>query len=502
MKKSDGNPVLKIICAAAVLFCSVSCAQKKASADVLRMNISSEPDSFMPWKSSAADTKAILYNIFEGLTMFDTSGAIQPCLAERYSVSPDGLKYVFNIRTDVYFHNGKKLTGADVLYTYKNLAGLDGLAPKSDEMQIIKNAYLEDDYTFAVELKHPSASFLTFAIQPVLQEGYDKNETAPVGTGSYQFSEYSIHQKVVLTKNDAYWNKEKQPHIKTIELYIMSDEAALLSALQSGQLDIAQLLNGANAKALSKKFDFISYPQNMVQILAMNNGREPFTDWRVRKAVSLAIDKHEIIEGALNGLGTELYSNFSPVLKTFYNDELSDINPHDIKKAAALLKEAGYENGFQFTLTVPSNYTAHVDTAQIIAKQLEKIGITAKIEETEWASWLSDVYSDKKYDATVIAFGGKLEPNEILKRYVSTYSKNFVGFKNSGFDECFSKALVELDEEKRISLYKQCQKILAEECPCVFISDPNNCILKNKNAQGFEYYPVTFYDFSKMYFAE
>ncbi|MBP5402850.1 MAG: hypothetical protein J6Y36_06800 [Treponema sp.] len=496
MKKN----LFKIIACSIIALSALSCTPGNSSNDVLRINLPSEPDSFFPWKNSAADTKAILYNIFEGLMTFDKDGKIKPCLAKEYSVSVDGLIYSFTIRDDVYFHNGQKLTTEDVLYTYQNLAGINGYEPKSDELQIIKNAWTKDDNIFEVELKKPSASFLTFAISPILQKGYEENEKQPVGTGPYKFAEYSIHQRVVLEKNEAYWNTEKKPAIKRIELYIISDEASCLSALQSDQLDAVQMVMAGNAKTLSKEFNMIMYPQNMVQIFAMNNSVKPFDDPRVRKAICLAINKKEIIEGAMDGAGTELYSNFSPVLNIFYNDRLEKINPYDIKKAKKLLKEAGYENGFNIKITVPANYSVHVDTAQIIAKQLEKIGITCQINGIEWTTWLSDVYTNRQYETTVIAFGGKLEPNDILKRYTSSYKKNFVCFYNSEFDRNFNDALTELDEAKRIEMYKECQKILAEDCPCAFISDPNNTVLLKKNLKGFTYYPISYYDFSSMYF--
>lgn len=492
--------LFKIITALILISFFTSCGKQKRTNDVVRMNLSSEPDSFFPWKSSAADTKAILFNIYEGLMTFDSRGAIKLCLAKNVAVDKTGLEYTFTIRDDVYFHNGKKLTGEDVLYTYENLAGLNGNTPKSDEMQIIKNAYLKDEHTFIVELKSPSASFLTFAIQPILQKGYDDNENLPVGTGPYKFASYEIHQKITLEKNENYWNTQREGKIKTIELYVISDEASCISAIQSDQLDIAQMLMSGNAKTLSNKFNLVMYPQNMVQIFAMNNAIEPFNNPKVRKAICLAINRDEIISGAMDNAGTPLYSNFSPILNVFYNDKLTQVNQFNIEKAKELLKEAGYEKGFDLTITVPSNYAVHVDTAQIIAGQLEKINIRCKINGIEWTTWLSDVYSNRKYETTVIAFGGKLEPNDILKRYVSTYKRNFVGFKNEQFDDYFTQALTELNEAKRIELYKECQRILAEECPCAFICDPNNTLLIKKNLKGFTYYPISFYDFSSLYF--
>lgn len=482
--------------------CFFSCSNEQKKRDTIRMNISSEPDSFFPWKAASADTKAILYNIFEGLTSFDETGKIIPCLAESYSISDDGLLYKFNLRKNVRFHNDKQFTSEDVIYTYKNLAGLDGLTARSDEMQIIKRISATSDYSVEVELKSPSASFLTFANAPILQADYDDNEANPIGTGPYKFVQYVIHQKVVLTANENYWDKENFPSIKNVELYVISDEASCLSSLASKQIDIAQMITATNANALKDKYEVISYPQNMVQIFAMNNALKPFDDMRVRRAVCLAVNKHEIIEGAFDGMATELYSNFSPVLKNFYNSELTSVNRYDVEQAKALLKEAGYENGFEITITVPSNYTPHVDSAVIIKSQLEKIGITAKIQSIEWASWLSDVYSNKKYETTVIAFGGKLEPNDILKRYVSTYKKNFVNFNNKEYDSIFTKALTETNEALRISQYKKCQSILSDECPCCFICDPNNVVLLQDYVKGFSYYPVVRYNFSKMYFED
>lgn len=482
----------------ALTLLALSCSTKKTDTDVLRMNICSEPDNFFFWKSSAADTKAILYNICEGLVTFDKDGKIIPCLAENFVISEDGLGYIFTLRNDVYFHNGKKLTSEDVIYTYENLAGLNGNTPKSDEMQIVKKITEIAPNTLLVQLKNPSASFLSFAIQPILQAGYDDNENHPVGTGPYKFVEYSIHQKVVLEKNENYWNKKRMPKINRIELFVISDEAAAISALQSGQLDIAQMINASNAKALKSQFDMITYPQNMVQIFAMNNAVKPFDDFKVRKAICLAVNKDEIIEGAMDGAATKLYSNFSPVLGFYYNDKLEKINEYDIKKAKDLLKEAGYENGFEFTVKVPSNYTVHVDTATIIQAQLAKIGVKMNIETIEWTTWLSDVYTNRQYEATVIAFGGKLEPNDILKRYTTTYKKNFVNFSDEQFDKDFTEALTETDDTKRADLYKNCQKILSEKCPCAFICDPNNTLLKKKNIKGFTYYPISYYDFASL----
>ena len=357
-----------------------------------------------------------------------------------------------------------------------------------------------DSHTFIVKTKVPMGGFLALNICPILPVGYTNHAEHPVGTGAYKFVEYQLHQKVVLEKNENYWNKENEPKIARIEIYVMSDENAILSALQSKQLDVGQMLSADNAKALAEKFQIFSAPQNMVQILGLNNSVKPLDNILVRQAISMAINKDEIIEGAMGGCGTKLYSNFSPLLGTYYNDRLSDVYKNDINQAKSLLASAGYGNGFELEITVPGNYRIHVDTAQIIAKQLEKIGVRCKIKTVEWTTWLDQVYTKFDYQATVIAFAGKLDPAEVLRRYYSSYKRNFTRYNNPVFDETFDKAERETDISKRIKYYKYCQELLTKSAPAVFISDPNNTLLLRKDVRGFEIYPVLFYNFSKIYF--
>ena len=494
---------MKRIVFALALFSSfffMSCIGKN-SKEVLRINVSSEPDSFFPWESAAADTAAIYYNIFDGLLSFDEKGALHPALAESYEISDDKLTYTFHLRQGVKFHNGADFSSADCIYTYENLAGLNGNSVKSDSMaRDVDSISAPDSHTFIVKTKVPMGGFLALNICPILPVGYTNHAEHPVGTGAYKFVEYQLHQKVVLEKNENYWNKENEPKIARIEIYVMSDENAILSALQSKQLDVGQMLSADNAKALAEKFQVFSAPQNMVQILGLNNSVKPLDNILVRQAISMAINKDEIIEGAMGGYGTKLYSNFSPLLGTYYNDRLSDVYKNDINQAKSLLASAGYGNGFELEITVPGNYRIHVDTAQIIAKQLEQIGVRCKIKTVEWTTWLDQVYTKFDYQATVIAFAGKLEPAEVLRRYYSSYKRNFTRYNNPVYDETFDKAERETDISKRIKYYKYCQELLTKSAPAVFISDPNNTLLLRKDVRGFETYPVLFYNFSKIYF--
>lgn len=280
----------------------------------------------------------------------------------------------------------------------------------------------------------------------------------------------------------------------------MGDDSAVLTALQSGQLD-AGIVYADSADYLSGDFTINSSPQNMVQLFALNNSVEPFDDVRVRQAFEYAINKDQIIDGVFAGYATELYSNFSPVMSYFYNDELSDVYTYDVEKAKELMAEAGYEDGFDITITVPSNYQKHVDTAQVIAQQLKEINVNATIEPVEWGQWLEQVYTNAEYETTIVGLTGKLDPNDILGRYVSDYGKNFMKYSNPDYDKLIEEAKTASDEE-RVELFKECQKVLTEDAAAVWICDPNAIAVTRSDLKGYTFYPVSFIDLSKLYYEE
>ena len=208
-----------------------------------------------------------------------------------------------------------------------------------------------------------------------------------------------------------------------------------------------------------------------------------------------------IIDGVFAGYATELYSNFSPVMSYFYNDELEDVYTYDVDKAKELMAEAGYEDGFDITITVPSNYQKHIDTAQVIAQQLKQINVNATIEPVEWGQWLEQVYTNADYQTTVVGLTGKLDPNDILGRYVSDYAKNFMKYNNPDYDKLIEEAKTASDEE-RVELFKECQKMLTDDAAAVWICDPNAIAVTRSDLKGYTFYPVSFIDLSKLYYEE
>lgn len=485
---------------------TVGCGKGGETASVktetLKIAVSSEPDNLNPMLSAASDTGGIMMNVYEGLLTCDTDGNFQPCLAESYEIEDEGLTYRFSLKKGIKFHDGKELSAEDVKYTYETLAGLNGEAPLNQTLaDVLEAVETPDEYTVCLKLKQVDAGFLCKCILSVQEKGYDQDGTKPIGTGPYKFKEYIQGQKLVMEKNADYQTVESRiPEVEKVEFRIMTDKNAVLMALKSGDLDIA-MVDPANADVLGDKFEIIEGLQNKVQLMALNNEVEPFNDERVRQAINYAVNKEEIINTVSKGHGQQLESFLSPRMKFYYNENLQGYETN-VEKAKELLAEAGYPNGFQMTITVPSNYQNHVDAAQIIKSQLEKAGIQAEIQLVEWAQWLDQVYSKAEYEASIVGHSGKLDPQDFLNRFTSTYAKNYFKYSNPEYDKMIEDAAATTDQEERARIYKECQQMLADHAAAVYIQDPYLIYAVNKEYTNMKIYPVTFFDMGSIRTAE
>ncbi|QZY53731.1 ABC transporter substrate-binding protein [Crassaminicella profunda] len=466
------------------------------------MAIEHDMDSLDPHFSAAAGTKEILFNIFEGLMKADEKGNLNPAVAQDYSVSEDGLTYTFKLRKGIKFHNGDLVTVEDVKYSLDRVMGTETGKPLMPDFEKVEKVEVVDDETISIQLKEIDASLLsklTVAIVPKSNEEHFADH--PIGTGPFKFGSYLPEQSVTIEKFNEYW-KDGLPHLDKVEFRIMPDREAALLSFKAGEIDMYPRLPNDRVEELGDGFETVSGPQNLVQLMIMNNAKEPFNDIRVRKAINYAVDVDEIIEAVAFGYGEKLGSNMSPVMKKYYQDGLEDMYNVNIEKAKQLLKEAGYEDGFKTKISIPSNYQFYVDMGEVIVQQLEKVGIHAKIELVEWGVWLDRIYKGRDYDMTIIGFSGKLDPNKILRRYCSNYSKNLMNYKNAKYDQLIEQANTEVNQEKRAKIYKEAQKILAEDAVCVFIMDPQFTVAMNKNIKGYKLYPIYVQDMSSIDYKE
>jgi peptide/nickel transport system substrate-binding protein len=192
-----------------------------------------------------------------------------------------------------------------------------------------------------------------------------------------------------------------------------------------------------------------------------------------------------------------------PAFSKYYMEELNDTYPQDIEKAKELLTEAGYPDGFSFTITVPSNYQPHIDTAQVLVEQLKAIGVDAQINLVEWDSWLSDVYADRNFESTVVGVdASSLTAGALLSRFVSDASNNFINYNNADYDAAYQRAVSTTDDEEKTAAYKECETILSEDAANVYIQDLAEFVAINKKYAGYEFYPLYVQDLAKLYIVE
>ncbi|MGM0640999.1 MAG: ABC transporter substrate-binding protein [Thermotogota bacterium] len=464
--------------------------------------IPQDPDYLDPHRAAASGTYEMMFNIFEGLLKPNSNGGARPAVAKNYDVSEDGLTYTFELRDNVYFHNGEKVTPEDVKYSYERLMGVNGEALSTDFENNVEYVKIKENNNIEIKIKQIDTSFLYNFTESILPKSNDGNHNKnPIGTGPFKFVEYLPGQRVVMEKFEQYW-EEKLPYLDKVEFRIITDPQATLIAFQAGEIDMVPRLGTQYIDLIGKNGYIISGEQNLVQLIALNMNRKPFDDIRVRKAINYSIDKDLLIDAVANGYGTKLGSNMSPVMGKYFKEGLEDKYSNNTKKAKELLSQAGFPNGFETTITVPSNYKFHVDTAQVIVEMLKQSGIRAQIEQVEWGVWLDRVYAGRDYDSTIIGFTGKLSSYDILKRYLSYYSRNFFNYNNPEYDKVIEKATKETDLDKRIEYYKKAQVILSEDLPAIYLMDPNFIVALQNNLAGYTLYPLYIQDMAVIHYVK
>ena len=239
---------------------------------------------------------------------------------------------------------------------------------------------------------------------------------------------------------------------------------------------------------------------NLVQALYLNNAEEPFNDVKVRQALCYAVNRQEVLDMVADGRGTIIGSSMFPAFEKYYMPELAEVYSQNVEKAKQLLTEAGYPDGFDMTITVPSNYQQHVDTAQVLVEQLKQVGVNAEIQLVEWDSWLSDVYTDRKFQSTVVGVDAAyLSGRALLERFVSDSSKNFINFNNEEYDDLYQQVKKSTNDQEQIALYKKMETILNEDAANVYIQDMASEVVLRNTYDGYAFYPLYVMDMSKIY---
>ncbi len=478
----------------------VSAQSEPKTGGSITIAISQDLDkSLDPHIATSAGKREIFFNIFEGLVKADPDGNFVPALAESYDISEDGTLFTFHLRSGVKFHNGSDFTAADVVYTLDRLRGVDTGTPLLAVFSAIESVTAVDDMTVEVKLSEPNLEYLAYLNTAIIPHDYAGQDTFPVGTGPYKFKSHVVQENIVLEKFEDYWGEPA--YLDKVTFRIIENIDALVMALRSGSVDMSVHRVSSDVQDIGKDYVLVESPSNIVQAMYLNNAVKPLDDVRVRRALNYAVNLEEVMIFTNDGLGTPLGSSIYPAFGKYFMPELAEAYPYDPAKAKALLAEAGYPNGFPLTITVPSNYAVHVNCAQVLAEELKAVGIDAKINLVEWATWLSDVYQGRNFEATVVGFDASfLTARALLERWISTNGKNMINFNDPEYDRVLQAAFTATDEAEQTELYKQAEKILSDEAANVYLMDPNELTVISNKLDGYVSYPMFVIDLSKIYF--
>lgn len=456
--------VWKSVLAASVLALASASPALAARTDLV-LGVVLEPPHLDPTAGAAAAIDEILYaNVFEGLTRIGPSGEVLPALAESWTISDDGKVYTFKLHKGVKFHDGTDFDAEDVKFSLDRARAPDSVNAQKGLFAAIDTVEVIDPETVQVTLKHPQGAFLynmgwgdAVIVAP---ESADRNKEKPIGTGPFRFDHWAKGSAVTLVKSDNYWGDPVA--LDKVEFRFIPDAAAAVPAVLSGDV---QAFPFFPADAVSQvegnpQLKVVIGSTEGETILAMNNKKPPLDNLKVRQAISYALDREAIIDGASGGLGQPIGSHVSPSSKAYV--DLTGRYPHDAAKARELLKEAGFENGFKTTLKLPPPAYAR-DGGQIIASQLRNVGIQADIIPVEWAQWLDQVFTKKDYDLTIVSH---TEPNDI-----DIYSRPdyYFNYQNPEFNKVIEELNLTSDEATRNSLLAKAQNILADDAVVGFL---------------------------------
>jgi peptide/nickel transport system substrate-binding protein len=458
-------------------------AQAQARKDSVVLGMVLEPTGLDPTPAPAAAIGEIVhYNVLEGLTKVNVDGSVTPLLAESWTVSADGRVYTFKLRRGVKFQDGEVFDASDVKFSFER-AKAEGSTNKAKKAVFdnIASVSAPDPATVIVTLNNADGNFL-FRMGENTAVILDPKSAAtaatkPVGTGPFRFEDWKKGSSVTLVKWDGYRNAAAVK-LKKVTFRFINDPAAQVAALLAGDVDgIPRFGSPQSLKQFQSdpRFSVVVGGTEGKTIVSINNRKKPFDDVRVRRAVAAAIDRKSLIDGTQEGYGAPIGSHMVPSDAGYV--DLTAMNPYNPEKARALLKEAGVATPLDVTLTLPPPSYARKG-GEIVAAELAKVGINAKIENVEWAQWLSGAFKGN-FDLTIISH---VEPLDFATVYGDP--KYYIGYDSKPFRDLLAKYNESTNPKERLKLLGDIQRKLAEDSVNAFLFQLPQFAVANKKLRG------------------
>jgi peptide/nickel transport system substrate-binding protein len=454
----------------------------QAKKDSVVMGMTLEPPGLDPTSAAAAAIAEVtLYNVYETLTKINEDSSVSPLLAESWQVSPDLKTYTFKLRKGVKFQNGEPFDSAAVKFSFERAAAPTSTNKDKNVFQGFEQVTTPDADTVVIALKYsePNLLFLLGQATAAIVEpkSAPTDATQPVGTGPYTLGAWAKGSSITLNKWADYRNAAVIKLAK-VTIRFISDPSAQVASLLSGDVDAFPRVAAARSLAQFKsdpRFSVLIGGSKAKTIVTINNKKKPLDDVRVRRAILAAIDRKAMIEGAADGLGTPIGSFYVPGSLGYV--DTTDINPYDPEKVKKLLAEAGVTTPLELSLKLPPPPYAR-QGGEVLAAQLAKVGIIAKIENVEWAQWLAQVLNGpRNFDLTIVSH---VEPFDLVK-----FSEDYYfGYHSDAFNKLYQSIVTTPNEADRAKLLGDAQRMLATDAAAGFLYQPQWITIANKKLKG------------------
>jgi len=465
-----------------------------AHAQSIDIAIDSSPAGLDPHLITAFNSAVIVQeNIYEGLTSIAQDLTVQPGLAESWEVSEDGLTYTFTLREGVTFHDGSAMTAEDVAASIRRVQAETTGSPLASRVSPITDIEVVDDTTVVFTLNAPFAPILsslaTIAIVPAeFEADVEALQQNPVGTGPFQFTEWQPNGFIDLAAFADY-HTEGMPAVESVRFNFVPEAATRQVGLTSGEYDILPGLDPATALQLQGQPGVTVHETRDLAytLVGMNTERAPFDNALVRQALNLALNRQEIIDGALFGAGVPA-GPLSPALETWALDTAEyACYTQSVEQAQALLAEAGVTTPISVTMNVLPRQDAR-DIAQVVQQQAAAAGFEIELINQEIGQFVQD-WSNSNFDLFVSANGGSPDPDEYFYRTFRTDgSTNVFQYSNPDLDALLDEGRSSSDQETRRGIYENVQRALACDGPAAHIAYGNLFTATSERVQGFEIY--------------
>ena len=464
-----------------------------------------EPKTLDPHRSTLDVFRhSVRSAVFDTLTWVDpVTLKVQPKLAESWQVSPDGKTVTFNLRKGVTWHDGSPFTAADVAFTIKRVQDPKIASQFASQVASVKSVEVVDDTTARFHLSTPTPPLLAnlLQVQIVGEKSIDSIETKPIGTGPFKFVEFVPGDHLSMEKNDTYW-VAGTPLLDQLVFKNVPDAQSRLAQLRAGSV---QMIDGIDPKDVKQAqgfpnaYVFTSKPVNLYEIFQINTKRAPFSDKRVRQALSYAFDRRSYLKNFWYG-----YARLSagPFVKEMpsYLPGADAAYPFSLKKADALLKQAGFSKSNPLKMEILSivGYPTLKAMAVLLQANLNKLGHKVTITELDISPWIDRIASKPDFDITVDNYNTVPEDPAGMFNSDNLSPKNNINMWNPpGYAALVDKAASEPNPAKRNALYRQLQRLILDEQPMIVIDHIPIIVAAAKNVRGPKLGPSGIYDWSR-----